>query len=299
MERETIEELIGEGYISREYGGEIIETMEDDEVSVEQLKEEIFQEILSNATFVLEKTAYPILEREARELFITIMGFHLDEVLFRFNRYYRDKEAVVRGLREVFNEFFEPLGKALGVVLDNYTFPRAISFLNERNKRDMGFEIEVFFADDFEVPKELKKMVALNWKEFSDRIKGGIVLIGFNPRSDKETFKERVLSLIADGTKVITYFPPDLFNEEDWQKLEKAIRSSSLREGELVLRWCGVIQHEYLILKWCGDNIGKPFNIKEIKRKWEILKEEWRKWRELNESLIKKWKDYDSILKSG
>jgi ribosomal protein L32E len=33
----------------------------------------------------------------------------------------------------------------------------------------------------------------------------------------------------------------------------------------------------------------------EIKRKWEILKEEWRKWRELNESLIKKWEEYGSV----
>jgi hypothetical protein len=298
MKEEIIEELVEGRYISREYGKEIIEMIEDDEVSVEDIREDIFQEILSNATFVLQKTAYPILERDARELFITTMGFHLDELLFRFNRCYKDKEAVVLGLREVFNEFFEPSGKALGVALDDYTSPRVISFLNERNKRDMGFEIEVLFADDFEVAKELKKMVALNWKEFSDRIKGGIVLMGFNSRSDKETFKERVLSLIADGTKVITYFPPDLFNEEDCQKLEKAIRLSSLRDGNLVLRWCGVAQHGDLILKWCGDNIGKPFNIEEIKRKWEILKEEWRKWRELNESLIKKWEEYGSVLKS-
>ncbi len=288
-----MEDLIKNKYISREYGKEIIEMMEDDEVSVEDIRKDIFQEILSNATFVLQKTAYSILEKEARELFITIMGFHLDEVLFRFNRDYTDKEAVVRGLREVFNEFFEPIGKGLGVVLDDYTSPRVVSFLNERNKRDMGFEIEVLFADDFEMANELKEMVVSDWKEFSDRIKGEIAFFGLNPALDEENFKERVLSLIADGTKVITYFPPDLFDEEDWQRLEKVIKSSPFGEGELVLRWCGVPHHGDLVFKWGGDNIGKPFNIEEIKRKWERWKEDWRKWRELQESMIERWKDYD------
>ena len=80
--------------------------------------------------------------------------------------------------------------------------------------------------------------------------------------------------MIADGTKVITYFPPDLFGEEDWQRLEKVIISSPFEEGELALRWCGVSHHGDLVFKWSGNNISKPFNIEETKRKWERWKED-------------------------
>jgi len=289
--RDIVFELVDKKYISFDYGNKLIENILDDNLSLDEFKEEIFRDLSSNVSYLLDKTAYLIMEKEARELFMIIMSYHFDGVLFNFNnKIYKDKEDVLKELGKVFSSLFDTKNLSLSLVLDDYIAPR-IRFLL-LNGIDIGCKIRKMFVEDHKYldDKILSDLITSDW---DDLYGSDIVLIGFHPESDEDVFKKRICSLISNKVKVITYCPPDIISNENIEELEKSINLSPFKEGELILRWSGIYRDGFLIFKEYCYNIGKPLNIEEIKERLTMLKDLWKRWNDIKVSL---WKDFKELV---
>jgi len=262
----------------------------DDSISLDEFKEEIFRDLSSNVSYILDKTSYFIMNREARELFMIIMSFHFDNVLFNFNnQIYKEKKDVLKELEKVFVSLFNTKKLSISLVLDDYIAPRIRLLL--LNKIDIGYKIGKMFVEDYKKysdDKILSNWVTSNW---NDLYGSDVILIGFHPESDEDLFKKRICLLISNKVKVITYCPPDIISNKDIEQLEKFINLSSFKDGELILRWNGIYRDGFLIFKEYCYNIGKPFNTEEIKEKLTILKEYWKRWNDIRVSLRRDFKE--------
>lgn len=232
---------------------------------------EIFRAIVKNSTLdEIKKKLFDMAEgiiclkrnisRDSSSLCLAMVNVFWEKALTNFQSKEQDKESILKGLCDFFEEITKPTKIRVSVVADSLMMNTVKQFYLKKTKIGLT-EVEignllVETGGEAKLPEEMKNLlmkkevrVFTKWDDFFIKSKNGFtVVIGgkYLFPSEKE-FKERIFQLLQRGNPVFL-FETILFTDEESRNLEDIVNTSPFPDNEIVF-WNG------------GIKVKKPFSL--------------------------------------